>query len=66
MKIIQTPSFIKMADHLIVHPPTKTPDDMGGSIAALNDDGDGINDIKQRWRRKKVPLTKVKLPYQKI
>ena len=36
-----------------------------GPMELFREKSDNEDDIKKRWRKKKVPTTKVKLPYQK-
>ena len=71
MKIIQTKKFIASSDSggpSGDYESVKSiwgPSDIKGPIELFKEKSDSKDDIKKRWRRKKLPTTKIKRPYQK-
>jgi len=69
MKIIQTKKFIESADgggasgdyesQKTIWGPEKN-----GPMELFREKSDSEDDIKKKWKRKKLPKTKVKRPYQ--
>lgn len=64
MKVIRTHNYIKISD-MQTQPGFNKPEDINGPMELFKQKSDGVSDIIKKWKKKRRPKTKIKLPYQK-